>query len=85
MPSIQGSVFDQLYFAARHLTWGENPYPISSQWYPYPLFYPLPPILVAIPFTILPVALARPAFDICSGVLLAWALWRVRGPYRRGL
>jgi len=75
-----GTDFDQLYFAARHLTSGENPYPISSQW-AYPLFYPLPAVLVAIPFTILPVALARPAFDICSGILLAWALWRVRGPY----
>jgi hypothetical protein len=76
-----GTDFDLLYYAAQHLVGGENPYPISSQWYPYPLFYPLPAVLVAIPFTILPVQFARPAFDICSGVLLAYALWRFRGPY----
>ena len=76
-----GTDFDLLYYAARHLVGGENPYPISSEWYPYPLFYPLPAVFVAIPFTILPVALARPVFDICSGALLAFSLWRFRGPY----
>jgi hypothetical protein len=76
-----GTDFDLLYYAATHLLAGENPYPIVHQWYPFPLFYPLPAVLVAIPFTILPVHLARPAFDICSGGLLAYALWRYRGPY----
>ena len=76
-----GTDFDLLYYAAGHLLAGDNPYPIVHQWYPYPLFYPLPAVLVAIPFTILPVQLARPAFDICSGGLLAYALWRYRGPY----
>jgi hypothetical protein len=76
-----GTDFDLLYFAATHLLAGENPYPIVHQWYPFPLFYPLPAVLVAIPFTILPIQLARPAFDICSGILLAYALWRYRGSY----
>jgi hypothetical protein len=76
-----GTDFDQLYYAARHLVQGENPYPISSEWSPFPLFYPLPAVFVAIPFTLLPVGLARPAFDICSGSLLAFTLWRFRGPH----
>jgi hypothetical protein len=76
-----GTDFDLLYYAATHLLAGENPYPIVHQWYPYPLFYPLPAVLVAVPFTILPVQIARAAFDICSGGLLAYALWRCRGPY----
>ena len=75
-----GTDFDLLYYAAIHLLAGDNPYPIVHQWYPYPLFYPLPAVLVAIPFTILPVQVARPAFDIVSGALLTYALWHYRGP-----
>jgi hypothetical protein len=37
--------------------------------------------LVAVPFTILPIQAARPAFDIVSGGLLTYALWRSRGHY----
>ena len=79
--SEQATDFDLLYYAATHLIAGENPYPIVHQWYPYPLFYPLPAVLVTVPFTILPVQIARLAFDICSGGLLAYALCRYRGPY----
>ena len=76
-----GTDFDLLYYAAVHLLAGENPYPIVSQWSSFPLFYPLPAVLVAVPFTVLPVAVARPAFDIVIGWLLAYALWRYRGTY----
>lgn len=76
-----GTDFDLLYYAAIHLLAGENPYPIVHQWYPYPLFYPLPAVLVAVPFTILPIQAARPAFDIVSGGLLTYALWRHRSPH----
>jgi hypothetical protein len=73
--------FDLLYHAASHLLRGSNPYPIATQWYPWPLFYPLPAVLVAAPFTLLPLELARVAFDIVVGSTFAYALWRRRGPY----
>jgi hypothetical protein len=58
-----------------------NPYLTVPEHLRYPLFYPLPAVLVAVPFTILPIALARPAWDIVIGSAFAIALWRVRGPY----
>jgi hypothetical protein len=76
-----GSDFDLLYHAAEHLLQGENPYPIARQWFPFPLFYPLPAVLLAAPFTLLPIEQARPAFDIMVGSVFAYALWRYRGNY----
>src|SRR6476620_7134855 len=57
--------FDLLYQAAGHLLQSENPYPFATQWFPYPL----PAVLLAVPFTVLPLGLARLAFD----VLVGWA------------
>jgi hypothetical protein len=76
-----GTDFDQLYNSALSITRGENPYVSASHWWPYPLFYPLPAVLIALPFTIFPVQYARPVFDICCGAFFAWALWKYRGPY----
>lgn len=76
-----GSDFDQLYRAAEHLLRGDNPYPVIRQWFPFPLFYPLPAVLLAAPFTLLPIEQARPAFDIMVGSVFAYALWRYRGNY----
>ena len=75
------SDFDLLYYAADHLVHGVNPYPIATQWFKYPLFYPMPAVLLAVPFTLLPLDLARPVFDIVTGCALVYALWRYRGPY----
>jgi hypothetical protein len=75
------SDFDLLYSAAAHLVRGENPYPIVTQWFPYPLFYPLPAVLLAVPFTVLPLGPARPIFDVLVGWAFVYALWRYRGPY----
>jgi hypothetical protein len=73
--------FDLFYHAARHLLQGENPYPIATQWYPWPLYYPLPAVLLAIPFTPIPVEFARVLWDILIGWTFAYALWRHRGNY----
>lgn len=62
------------------LTDGTNPYRSTPDHLRYPLFYPLPAVLVAMPFTALPNALARPAFDIAVGWIFAYALWR-QAPY----
>jgi hypothetical protein len=68
--------FDLLYHSAVTLADGTNPYRSTPDHLRYPLFYPLPAVLVAMPFTALPIALARPAFDIAVGWIFAYALWR---------
>jgi hypothetical protein len=73
----RNSDFDFLYDAAARLVRGENPYPPAAQWFPYPL----PAVLLAVPFTAIPLELARPIFDVLVGCAFVYALWRHRGPY----
>jgi len=73
----RNSDFDFLYDAAARLVRGENPYPFATQWFPYPL----PAVLLAVPFTAIPLTLARPIFDVLVGWAFVYALWRYRGPY----
>jgi hypothetical protein len=72
--------FDLLYHSAVTLTDGTNPYRSTPSHLKYPLFYPLPAVLVAVPFTALPITLARPVFDIAVGWIFAYGLWR-QAPY----
>ncbi len=69
--------FDALYQAAARLLRGENAYPLAPRSFPYPL----PAVLLAVPFTPLPLELARPLFDVLVGWAFAYTLWRYRGPY----
>jgi hypothetical protein len=71
------SDFDPLYSAAAHLVRGENPYLLETHWFPYPL----PAVLLAVPFTAVPLAVARLIFDILVGWAFVYALWRYRGRY----
>jgi hypothetical protein len=71
------SDFDLLYDAAVRLVRGENPYSPATQWFPYPL----PAVLLAVPFTAIPLGLARPIFDVLVGWAFVFALWRCRGRY----
>jgi hypothetical protein len=80
MPDF-GTDFDLLYHAAEHLVRGVNPYPIATRWFLYPLFYPIPAVLLAVPFTLLRVDVARLIFDLMVGWVFAYALWRYRGAY----
>ena len=73
----QHSDLDPLYQAAARLLQGENPYPPASQWFPYPL----PAVLLAVPFTGIPLGLARPVFDILIGWAFVYSLWKHRGPF----
>jgi hypothetical protein len=73
----RNSDFDFLYDAAARLVGGENPYSPATQWFPSPL----PAVLLAVPFTAIPLALARPIFDVLVGWAFVYALWRYRGPY----
>jgi hypothetical protein len=71
------SDFDALYDTAIRLVQRQNPYPPGMQGLPYPL----PAVLLAVPFTLIPVGIARPIFDILIGWAFAYALWKHRGPF----
>ena len=73
----RSSDFDFLYHAATRLLQGENPYPPATEWFPYPL----PAVLLAVPFTAIPLSLARPIFDVLVGAAFVYALWKYRGMY----
>ena len=78
-----GSDFDQLWFAARALWRGADPYALigpgrSFDWR-WPFVYPLSTAVAFLPFAVLPVLVARVAFVSLSAGLLAFALSR-RGP-----
>jgi hypothetical protein len=73
-----GSDFDQLWFAARVLIRGGNPYeaigPGRAFEWGWPLLYPLPTVVAVVPFAGLPVLAARITFAGLSAGLLAFAL-----------
>jgi hypothetical protein len=73
----RASDFDLLYQMAARLMAGEDPYGLPTRTLPYPL----PAVLLAVPFTIIPLGLARPIFDVLVGWAFAYALWKYRGPY----
>ena len=73
-----GSDFDQLWFAARVLVRGGDPYqsigPGRAFEWGWPLLYPLPTVVAAVPFAALPLLGARILFAGLSAGLLAFAL-----------
>ena len=75
-----GSDFDQLWFAARALWNGSNPYDVIGpgrqfNW-AWPLLYPLPAIVAVLPIAWLPLLAARALFAAASVGTLAFALSR---------
>jgi hypothetical protein len=82
---VGASDFNQLWYAARALLAGGSPYTVvgpgrAFDW-PFPLFYPLPAVLVAVPFTALTPAGASMLFSATGAALFAWVLSR-SAPYR---
>jgi hypothetical protein len=73
----RSSDFDLLYNAAVHLIRGEDAYPVASQWFTYPL----PAVLLAVPFTAIPLGAARLVFDVLVGWAFVFAVWRYRGTF----
>jgi hypothetical protein len=75
-----GSDFDQLWFAARALWRGADPYALIGPGRPFdwrwPFVYPLSTAVAFLPFAILPVLAARVAFTSLSAAVLAFALSR---------
>jgi hypothetical protein len=81
------SDLDQLWYAARALAAGNNPYGVVGpgqefEW-AWPVFYPLPAILLVLPFSFLPVLIARMISSVFAGGVLGFAMgsrWRVVWP-----
>jgi hypothetical protein len=69
--------FDLLYSAALRLVRGQDVYPLGGLAVPFPL----PAVLLGVPFTAIPLGLARPVFDVLIGWAFVYALWKYRGPY----
>ncbi|HTK42270.1 MAG TPA: hypothetical protein VL287_11830 [Gemmatimonadales bacterium] len=68
---------DALWVAARALRAGQDPYAaIPSPPWPWGVQYPLPAVLVMLPFSLLPLAAARATFMGASVALLAYGLTR---------
>jgi hypothetical protein len=70
--------FEQVWFAARAVVAGTNPYSqvgpgMAFDW-PLPLVYPLPAAVVAVPFAAFSARLATVLFSALAGTALAWAL-----------
>lgn len=72
--------FDQVWFGARVLWNGQNPYQLVGpgrvfDW-PWPLYYPATALLLASPLALLPVDVARAIFVGGSATLLAYGVTR---------
>jgi hypothetical protein len=90
-----GRDFDPIWVAARALFAHQDPYRAVAEWgWRFPLYHPLPALLVAMPFAILPLAAARVAFAGASGTLLGFAacgsawwplLFLLSAPYRHAM
>jgi hypothetical protein len=67
--------WDQCWIAGRALLQGKSSYTaVNAESSPWPLIYPLPAVLVSLPFTPLPLPLARAAFTAVTSALLAYGL-----------
>ena len=74
------SDFDQLWVAGRALLHGTDPYVAVAQAHinlGYPLYYPLPAVVLTLPFTLLPLNAARVAFGAACGFLTGYGLQRL--------
>jgi hypothetical protein len=70
--------FEQVWFAARALLSGAHPYSLvgpglAFDW-PFPLVYPLPAAVIAIPLAPFPALVATVLFSTLAGVTFSWAL-----------
>lgn len=74
------SDFDQIWAGGRALWDGKDPYAVVGPGrefgWRWPLYYPLPALLVTAPLALLPVLVARAAFAGIGAALLAWAVTR---------
>src|SRR6185295_19290052 len=75
------SDLDQVWYAATALRHGLNPYDVigpTGTWFKWnwPLYYPMPAVLLGVPLSFLPLAVARYLFVGASSGLLAYGVTR---------
>ena len=69
------SDWDQCWLAGSALLHGRSPYgAVNGDTSPWPLIYPLPAVLVSLPFALVPLSVGRALFAGVSSGLLAYAL-----------
>ncbi len=76
---LHGNMWDaaQLYIAGRAILSGRDPYAaVAASSFPWPLFYPLPAVLLFLPFACLPIGVARVMWGMAQGFLLGLAARR---------
>jgi hypothetical protein len=77
LPASARSDFDAIWTAAHALVTGAEPYAaVRAPPWPWTLQYPLPAVLIAVPFTLLPLSAARVVFMALSIGVLALAATR---------
>jgi hypothetical protein len=74
----QWSDIDQIWLGTRALLAGQDPYTIVSATFPWPLYYPLPALLIGLPLAPFPLPWARVVFAAVTMGTCAWALARYR-------
>jgi hypothetical protein len=76
------SDFAQVWYAARALLAGNNPYEVVGPGrpfpWPFPLLYPLTALITAIPFAAMPLRVANMLWVACSAAILGWGVTRER-------
>jgi hypothetical protein len=72
------SDFDQVWLGSRVLLRGGDPYAEVPKAFPWPLYYPLPTLLVGLPFAVWPLLSARILFAVVTAGLGTWAILRYR-------
>jgi hypothetical protein len=81
--------FDHLYAAAKFALAGENPYrligPGAQFQSRFPLYYPMPAVLLLVPFALVPLPFARCAFVFVVTSLFGYALAGAKGTRARYL
>jgi hypothetical protein len=86
LPPPSTSDFDQIWVAAHAVVRGLNPYEVVPRTGThFPLFYPLPAALVAVPLAGFPLAIARIVWALISGAVFTWATLRRGGGLVPGL
>lgn len=67
---------DQIWLGSRALLAGENPYDTVPGAFPWPLYYPLPALLVGLPLAPLSMMAARCVFAFVTTAVCTWAVLR---------
>jgi hypothetical protein len=80
LPPPSTSDFQQFWVAARALVDGKDPYAAVQAMWRWPLFYPLPAVLIVLPFSALPLVAARVLWSMVSAGLFMYAAQRTTRP-----